>query len=384
MAEAFDPYHIWLGIPPEDQPPHHYRLLGVKAFETNADALESAADQRMVHVRSFQGGKHSAESQKLLNELAAARLCLLSPEKRQAYDRELKAKLAAEKPPKAPPRPAATRPLAMARPLSPQPSGPAVEPAVSLGFDPLAQTSTRRSPKQRRSNTSPAIYAGVGLGLVAVVAVAWIAIGSGGDESRLVATRPAGVPPADPTADADHEPDLAPSRPAGWPAKTENKPVLDPNVAQPETDKSSEPRELAEEDEGEMTVPPADATDDMAADDRPETPGHDQSGQDRSDSQGRTVTADTLVLWNSHNNDWNDRGMRSCNVELRQVGQVVWSQKGVPLDWKNDEDPATTIALPKIPFDALRVETVSFQGLGSSLSEIEVFRGKTNLARAGR
>ena len=80
MAEAFDPYHIWLGIPPEDQPPHHYRLLGVKAFEANVDALESAADQRMVHVRSFQGGKHAAESQKLLNELAAARLCLLSPE----------------------------------------------------------------------------------------------------------------------------------------------------------------------------------------------------------------------------------------------------------------------------------------------------------------
>ena len=29
MKQSFDPYHKWLGIPPEDQPPHHYRLLGV-------------------------------------------------------------------------------------------------------------------------------------------------------------------------------------------------------------------------------------------------------------------------------------------------------------------------------------------------------------------
>ncbi len=53
MAEAFDPYHIWLAIPPEDQPADHYRLLGVKAFETNPDVLESAADQRMSHVPLF-------------------------------------------------------------------------------------------------------------------------------------------------------------------------------------------------------------------------------------------------------------------------------------------------------------------------------------------
>ncbi len=150
MAEAFDPYHIWLAIPPEDQPPHHYRLLGVKAFETNPDVLESAADQRMSHVRSFQAGKHSAESQKLLNELAAARLCLLSAEKRQAYDRALKAKLAAEEP--APPAPfvqaapsaPAPRPLAKARPLA----APA-EPAPSLGFDPLEQTPARRRDSRR-------------------------------------------------------------------------------------------------------------------------------------------------------------------------------------------------------------------------------------------
>ena len=200
MAEAFDPYHIWLGIPPEDQPPHHYRLLAVKAFESNPDVLESAADQRMAHVRSFQTGKHAAESQKLLNELAAARLCLLSPEKRPAYDRVLKAKLAAEKPaPPAPPSPAASptpsrwqrqghsplRPV----PLAAQAVAPVAQPAAALGFDPLEQTPTRRPSRKRGSNTSPAHYAGIGLGLIAVVAVAWIAIGGGGSDEKPIATR---------------------------------------------------------------------------------------------------------------------------------------------------------------------------------------------------
>ena len=27
MAEAFDPYYTWLGIPHQEQPPHHYRHL---------------------------------------------------------------------------------------------------------------------------------------------------------------------------------------------------------------------------------------------------------------------------------------------------------------------------------------------------------------------
>jgi hypothetical protein len=86
MSNAFDPYHKWLGIPPAEQPPHHYRLLGVALFEADADVIESAADQRMAHVRSFQTGKHSAESQRILNELAAARRCLLDARQRVTYD----------------------------------------------------------------------------------------------------------------------------------------------------------------------------------------------------------------------------------------------------------------------------------------------------------
>jgi len=70
MSDSFDPYYTWLGIPPEDQPPSHYRLLGIKPLEENPDVIENAADQRMAHLRTFQAGRHSDLSQKLLNEVA--------------------------------------------------------------------------------------------------------------------------------------------------------------------------------------------------------------------------------------------------------------------------------------------------------------------------
>ncbi|HQU46303.1 MAG TPA: hypothetical protein PK867_26085, partial [Pirellulales bacterium] len=77
MSESLDPYRKWLGIPPAEQPPDHYRLLGVGRFEDDPDTISNAADRQMAHVRTFQTGPHSAVSQKLLNEIAAARVCLL-------------------------------------------------------------------------------------------------------------------------------------------------------------------------------------------------------------------------------------------------------------------------------------------------------------------
>lgn len=90
MPEHFDPYHKWLGIRPEEQPANHYRLLGITPFENDLDAITSAADQRMAHVRTYQMGKHSDLSQKILNELATAKVCLLNPEGKSAYDEQLR------------------------------------------------------------------------------------------------------------------------------------------------------------------------------------------------------------------------------------------------------------------------------------------------------
>ncbi|HVA46132.1 MAG TPA: hypothetical protein VNH11_07135 [Pirellulales bacterium] len=89
---GFDSYHKWLGIPAWEQPPNHYRLLGLTNFESDPDVIESAADQRMAHVRTFQSSVHSAQSQRLLNELAVAKLCLLNAERKYAYDTELMSK----------------------------------------------------------------------------------------------------------------------------------------------------------------------------------------------------------------------------------------------------------------------------------------------------
>ena len=93
MSGTFDAYHVWLGIPPSEQPPNHYRLLGIPVFETDLDVIDHAANRQMAHVRTFQTGKQGARSQALLNELSSARLCLLSPDKKSAYDEQLRAKL---------------------------------------------------------------------------------------------------------------------------------------------------------------------------------------------------------------------------------------------------------------------------------------------------
>lgn len=88
--EDFDPYHKWLGIPKNEQPPNHYRLLGVTLFEADLDVIEAAADRQMAYLKQCATGPHLALSQKLLNELATARVNLLVPAKKQAYDKKLR------------------------------------------------------------------------------------------------------------------------------------------------------------------------------------------------------------------------------------------------------------------------------------------------------
>ena len=91
MSDAFDPYYIWLGIPPDDQPPNHYRLLGIAVFEASGDVIEAAANRQMAYMQEISAGEaHIDEAQKILGELSRARICLLSAEKKEAYDAELR------------------------------------------------------------------------------------------------------------------------------------------------------------------------------------------------------------------------------------------------------------------------------------------------------
>ena len=89
----FDPYYEWLGIPPKDQPAHHYRLLGVELFEEHRSAIDAAANRLMAYLQELSNGEDAALAQKLLNEVSAARVCLLNAEQKSIYDRKLKAHL---------------------------------------------------------------------------------------------------------------------------------------------------------------------------------------------------------------------------------------------------------------------------------------------------
>ncbi len=103
MAEPFDPYHKWLGIRPHDRPISYYRLLGLRFGEDDPEVIGAAADRQMSFVRTLQCGKHAAESQQLLNELATARLILLNPEKRERYNQQFLQQTASPQVPQPPP-----------------------------------------------------------------------------------------------------------------------------------------------------------------------------------------------------------------------------------------------------------------------------------------
>ncbi len=199
MAEPFDPYRKWLGIPPAEQPPDHYRLLGIGRFEDDADTISNAADRQMAHVRTFQTGPRSALSQKLLNEIAAARVCLLNPAQKAKYDRDLQAKIAAAAPA---PRPSATTVAQAPVVQSPVEQFPPGAPALSEGFPNSAMPEPRpisvggvpgrgaavklgRAPYAPAKKKSPVLaIAVVGACLLAVVAVV-LALRGGQDHQPL-------------------------------------------------------------------------------------------------------------------------------------------------------------------------------------------------------
>lgn len=91
IEETFDPYRKWLGIPTKEQPPNHYRLLGIELFESDPDVIEAAADQRIQFVRTCASGRYSELSQEVLNELSEARVVLLNSEQKCFYDAGLRA-----------------------------------------------------------------------------------------------------------------------------------------------------------------------------------------------------------------------------------------------------------------------------------------------------
>jgi len=240
----FDPYYKWLGIPPAQQPPNHYRLLGIQLFESDPDVIVAATDQRMAHLRTFQTGKHTELSQELLNEVAAAKLCLLKPEEKAAYDARLRQQLAAKKAKNQP-----QKKLPQAVPLAADLHEP----------EPLLHTEQKTSlaaARRQRSMGGPMIAAAaVGVLLVAGLIV-WVLSSDGLLLQQIVQSLGAtGSPPAEtsevPREPPTDEPDPTPAEPKEspepepTPTEPEESPDPKPATDEPEASPEPEPKKLA-------------------------------------------------------------------------------------------------------------------------------------------
>lgn len=82
-------YKEWLGIPEEQCPPDYYSLLRLVQFEDDAEKIQANYRKLNAHVRKYATGQYSKESQKLLNEIAKAMLCLTDPLRKREYDKSL-------------------------------------------------------------------------------------------------------------------------------------------------------------------------------------------------------------------------------------------------------------------------------------------------------
>ncbi len=174
MQELFDPYRKWLGIPPEEQPPNLYRLLGLSHFESDPDVIATAADARMVHLKTFQQGPNGEWSQKLLNEVSAAQLCLLDRQRKAEYDRALREQVGTRRrrpiqPPPIPP-PATSPPPPP--PLVPPEPPPKISVAIRTGFEDEdhSLTADYLATRRRRGRLAKLVVLILLLGLVAAAA----------------------------------------------------------------------------------------------------------------------------------------------------------------------------------------------------------------------
>ncbi len=131
----FDPYYKWLSIPPEQQPPHHYDLLGIQIFEHDLDVIETAADRQEAYIRGFRGGENAEHAQRLLDEISAAKVELLDLTRKTTYDQWLQAATGHQEDPSegAPPAtlPSTQPPVATAAPPITSGTPPLPEPPAS-------------------------------------------------------------------------------------------------------------------------------------------------------------------------------------------------------------------------------------------------------------
>jgi hypothetical protein len=75
----------WLGLPAEEWPPNHYRLLGLEAGESDTHLIEQRVHQRLDAIRRYQM-MHPEAATEAMNRLAQAFVCLTEPTAKRIYD----------------------------------------------------------------------------------------------------------------------------------------------------------------------------------------------------------------------------------------------------------------------------------------------------------
>ena len=186
---------------------------------------------------------------------------------------------------------------------------------------------------------------------------------------RIVAERPVAAPaqpkaeqPAPQARIRPEPPPLPPPQPAPLLA-----PEPEPAAPEPAVEAAPQPIEAPAEPE---PVPP----EPLLAEPEPEPvpePAADESG-------------DSLVLYNTHNWNYGERGTKTCNVYLRRFDSLepIWAKTGVEIAWegRSKGNPSTTVRLPDIKYDIVRIEVVTWEGVGGGLAEVAVLNKGSNIA----
>jgi len=89
MAKAIDVYREWLGIAETARPLNYYQLLRLKPFEDGVPRIRDHYRKLNARVRQYATGDYAEASQRLLNELAKAMLCLTDAQRKREYDASL-------------------------------------------------------------------------------------------------------------------------------------------------------------------------------------------------------------------------------------------------------------------------------------------------------
>ena len=179
---SFDPLQTWLGISSTEQPPNHYRLLGVALYEVDPTVIRQGAEQQLERIRPHSQGVQGSAAAQVMGDIAAARTCLLSPPHKAQYDATLRQ------------QPQAATPVAAIAPAVAQSATPvavaAVETAAQVAdpdkdqAEPAAALMARMGAKRR---LSPPVIVGSVLAALAMIVIAVLLFSGGGSTEEQTA-----------------------------------------------------------------------------------------------------------------------------------------------------------------------------------------------------